>query len=839
MSYQVLARKWRPQNFQEMVGQEHVLKALGNALDQDRLHHAYLFTGTRGVGKTTVARIFAKSLNCETGITSQPCGQCGVCREIAEGRFVDLIEIDAASRTKVEDMRELLDNVQYSPTRGRYKIYLIDEVHMLSNSSFNALLKTLEEPPPHIKFLLATTDPQKLPVTILSRCLQFNLKNLPPERIVRHLTQILVSEQVPAEEAALWELAKAAEGSMRDALSLTDQAVAFGNGSIKAPDVIEMLGTIEKHVVLELLQLVSAMDAPAVLEKVQHMAEFSPDYAYILQALAELLHRVAIEQSVPGAIDNSFGDQRQIVLLARSMAAEDTQLFYQIALLSRKDLALAPDPRVGFEMALLRMLSFRPNAKSAREIHRSDSHTNSAVNFSKGADSESHSKPLPITENASPQDQVNVEQVPEQVPIRSPADIKATPAGSSKVAPDASLNTRPSNIKPSILESSSSPGVGAKYSVGMVEKATIVATASTSESAIAEPVDPGNKTDTRSAAITLDETKQAGLTLESSIDAFREVPGEQQSASNTSVEKPLSTHPNIGIDDYPEYDDGDYDSRVEDLIPARDDSHYENAAVNPSSSVSPQANQMARKSREEQSPVAVGGQSEASLPAEQAQRGEIATTPKANLAVSDSALEPPSAQDKTPPQTFNASATAASKVLSTEAEDDDFIEDQEEELEQYERSTRNMDREFEVKREVSGQPGQEPLLKGCRWDHVLKQLDISGMTRNLAQRCVMQEVLGQRVEFWIDQDHFDFFNEMHETRIQSALSEFVGETITIEVVVGRSTFMSPMQKEEKQRSERQADAEREIHEDVHVQAMIGCFDAVLIEQSIEPVIREL
>ncbi|WP_431685940.1 DNA polymerase III subunit gamma/tau [Hahella sp. NBU794] len=368
MAYQVLARKWRPGNFAEMAGQEHVLKALTNALNQDRLHHAYLFTGTRGVGKTTVARIFAKCLNCEQGVSAIPCGECGVCREIAEGRFVDLIEIDAASRTKVEDMRELLDNVQYAPTRSRYKIYLIDEVHMLSNSSFNALLKTLEEPPPHVKFLLATTDPQKLPVTILSRCLQFNLKNLSPQRIVSHLTHVLQAENVPAEEAALWELARAAEGSMRDAMSLTDQAIAFGDGKLAAKDVIEMLGTIEKHVVIDLLRTIAAQDCAAMLAQVNHMAQFAPDYAYVLQALAELLHRVAVEQAVPGGVDNSFGDQQQVVELAQTLTAEDTQLYYQIALMGRKDLALAPDPRTGFEMALLRMIAFRPNIKSARQI---------------------------------------------------------------------------------------------------------------------------------------------------------------------------------------------------------------------------------------------------------------------------------------------------------------------------------------------------------------------------------------------------------------------------------------------------------------------------------------
>ncbi|AZZ93088.1 DNA polymerase III subunit gamma/tau [Hahella sp. KA22] len=409
MAYQVLARKWRPGNFAEMAGQEHVLKALTNALNQDRLHHAYLFTGTRGVGKTTVARIFAKCLNCEQGVSAIPCGECGVCREIAEGRFVDLIEIDAASRTKVEDMRELLDNVQYAPTRSRYKIYLIDEVHMLSNSSFNALLKTLEEPPPHVKFLLATTDPQKLPVTILSRCLQFNLKNLSPQRIVSHLTHVLQAENVPAEEAALWELARAAEGSMRDAMSLTDQAIAFGDGKLAAKDVIEMLGTIEKHVVIDLLRTIAAQDCAAMLAQVNHMAQFAPDYAYVLQALAELLHRVAVEQAVPGGVDNSFGDQQQVAELAQTLTAEDTQLYYQIALMGRKDLALAPDPRTGFEMALLRMIAFRPNIKSARQIQA----PSVASATASAEDDKESAQPRPSQTESTVASQPAVESAPE------------------------------------------------------------------------------------------------------------------------------------------------------------------------------------------------------------------------------------------------------------------------------------------------------------------------------------------------------------------------------------------------------------------------------------------
>ncbi|WP_422768326.1 DNA polymerase III subunit gamma/tau [Pseudomonas fulva] len=360
MSYQVLARKWRPRSFREMVGQAHVLKALINALDNQRLHHAYLFTGTRGVGKTTIARIIAKCLNCETGIISTPCGTCSVCREIDEGRFVDLIEIDAASRTKVEDTRELLDNVQYAPSRGRFKVYLIDEVHMLSTHSFNALLKTLEEPPPYVKFILATTDPQKLPATILSRCLQFSLKNMSPERVVEHLSHVLEAENVPFEADALWLLGRAADGSMRDAMSLTDQAIAFGEGKVLAADVRAMLGSLDHGQVYGVLQALLEGDARALLEAVRNLAEQGPDWAGVLAEMLNVLHRVAIAQALPEAVDNGQGDRERVLALAAALPAEDVQFYYQMGLIGRRDLPLAPDPRGGFEMVLLRMLAFRP-----------------------------------------------------------------------------------------------------------------------------------------------------------------------------------------------------------------------------------------------------------------------------------------------------------------------------------------------------------------------------------------------------------------------------------------------------------------------------------------------
>ncbi|MBY5979047.1 DNA polymerase III subunit gamma/tau [Ferrimonas balearica] len=359
MSYQVLARKWRPASFDQVVGQEHVLKALTHALEQNRLHHAYLFTGTRGVGKTSIARLLAKGLNCETGITATPCGQCSHCREISEGRFVDLLEIDAASRTKVDDTREILDNVQYQPVRGRFKVYLIDEVHMLSRHSFNALLKTLEEPPPHVKFLLATTDPQKLPVTVLSRCLQFNLKSVPVARISAHLAKVLEADQVPFEPAALELLAKAADGSVRDGMSLTDQAIAHGGGQLALASVQAMLGTLDNGYALRLVQGLAQGQPDALMTVLDEVEAFAPDHDDLLKQMAALLHQVALCQFNLRAAD--LGEQgNEVLALAQTLDREQVQLWYQMLTQGRQDLALAPDPRSGFEMVLLRALAFAP-----------------------------------------------------------------------------------------------------------------------------------------------------------------------------------------------------------------------------------------------------------------------------------------------------------------------------------------------------------------------------------------------------------------------------------------------------------------------------------------------
>jgi len=415
MSYQVLARKWRPKNFAEVVGQEHVLRALTNALTQNRLHHAYLFTGTRGVGKTTIARILAKCLNCETGIVATPCGKCDACVEIDAGRFIDLIEVDAASRTKVEDTRDLLDNVQYLPAKGRFKVYIIDEVHMLSGHSFNALLKTLEEPPEHVKFLLATTDPQKLPITVLSRCLQFNLKILSQELLQKQLQHVLTEEKIEFESEACRKLALAAGGSVRDALSLLDQAIAFGQGRIITTDINTMLGTIDTSKIFVLLEALLSNNAKAVLEVIAQLAELAVDFTNVINDLLEIFQQIAVVQLVADADTTNWQYQELIRKLAAGLKPEEVQLYYQIGLIGKRDLSLAPSLRLGFEMVMLRMLAFRletdivlPASKVAVNPEVVSTPAKSIINNAQTILSISNTNPVDDNQNTDILQQLNV-----------------------------------------------------------------------------------------------------------------------------------------------------------------------------------------------------------------------------------------------------------------------------------------------------------------------------------------------------------------------------------------------------------------------------------------------
>ncbi len=433
MSYLALARKWRPSTFEQVVGQSHVLTALENALAQNRLHHAYLFSGTRGVGKTSIGRLFAKGLNCETGITAAPCGVCDTCKEIDEGRFVDLLEIDAASRTKVEDTRELLDNVQYKPARGRFKVYLIDEVHMLSRHSFNALLKTLEEPPEYVKFLLATTDPQKLPVTILSRCLQFHLKPISVDDIHQQLDTILEKEQVKAEARALGMISHAADGSMRDALSLTDQAIALGNGEILAEPVSHMLGTLDTDQAIHLLEAISHKQAQSIMNTIENLAQNGVDWDGLLQELATQLHRIAMHQALPSTLDKSKPDAEKIELLSQALTPQDVQLYYQIATKGREDIPFSPSARIGIEMLLLRMLAFKPVVNQGAQPISTQSNPAPQVEASPVAPVAS---PVPQPTNPVP---VNAQQ--QTAPVRQTTQvIQAAPT-----APDAASSAPMSN----------------------------------------------------------------------------------------------------------------------------------------------------------------------------------------------------------------------------------------------------------------------------------------------------------------------------------------------------------------------------------------------------------
>lgn len=424
MSYLALARKWRPTKFKEVVGQAHVLTALENALSQNRLHHAYLFSGTRGVGKTTIGRLFAKGLNCETGITSTPCGECATCKEIDEGRFVDLLEIDAASRTKVEDTRELLDNVQYKPARGRFKVYLIDEVHMLSRHSFNALLKTLEEPPEYVKFLLATTDPQKLPVTILSRCLQFHLKPISVDNIHEQLDHILEQESVTSESRALGMIAHAADGSMRDALSLTDQAIALGNGNVVTDTVAHMLGTLDTDQAIHLLEAISSKQPQMAMACIQSLAENGVEWDGLLNQLATQLHRLAMFQALPSTLDKAQPDAEKLELLSKALSPQDIQLYYQIVLKGREDLPLSPTARVGIEMVVLRMLAFRPAEQTVATAISTQSTSNApapAAHAQSVAQPVSQPAPMAAPRQPQTQQQAPRQQAMQQQPVQQAA----------------------------------------------------------------------------------------------------------------------------------------------------------------------------------------------------------------------------------------------------------------------------------------------------------------------------------------------------------------------------------------------------------------------------------
>ncbi|WP_313004447.1 DNA polymerase III subunit gamma/tau [Pseudomonas sp.] len=691
MSYQVLARKWRPRSFREMVGQTHVLKALINALDSQRLHHAYLFTGTRGVGKTTIARIIAKCLNCETGITSSPCGECSVCREIDEGRFVDLIEIDAASRTKVEDTRELLDNVQYAPSRGRFKVYLIDEVHMLSSHSFNALLKTLEEPPPYVKFILATTDPQKLPATILSRCLQFSLKNMTPERVVEHLTHVLTAENVPFEDDALWLLGRAADGSMRDAMSLTDQAIAFGEGKVLATDVRAMLGTLDHGQVYGVLHALIEGDAKALLEAVRHLAEQGPDWNGVLSEILNVLHRVAIAQALPEGVDNGHGDRDRVLALAQALPAEDVQFYYQMGLIGRRDLPLAPDPRGGFEMVLLRMLAFRPadTADAPRQPL----------------------KPVGISQ-ATVDSANSVAAAPKPAPVVAAA---VAPAAVAEPAAVAASMPEPEPVAPVVEAQPEPEPVAVEAVVDLPWNDPVEAEPEPEPAPVQQPA----------------------------VEPVLETAGEQPELPPMPLPTPDSVVP-----DAPEW---------------------------------------------------------AAAPIPEPSVAEVdAATP--GMDMDD---EPPLDEDYIEPD-MDSAYSYLDELASEHAADP----------------------EPEPEPEPAAAPATGLALQ---WLELFPKLPISGMTGSIAANCTLIAVDGDHWLMHLDPAHSALFNATQQRRLNDALNQFHGRTLTLTIELIKPEQETPAQAASRRRANRQREAEESIHGDPFIQQMVQQFGAVVRSDTIEPV----
>lgn len=674
-----------------MVGQTHVLKALINALDSQRLHHAYLFTGTRGVGKTTIARIIAKCLNCETGITSSPCGECSVCREIDEGRFVDLIEIDAASRTKVEDTRELLDNVQYAPSRGRFKVYLIDEVHMLSSHSFNALLKTLEEPPPYVKFILATTDPQKLPATILSRCLQFSLKNMTPERVVEHLTHVLTAENVPFEDDALWLLGRAADGSMRDAMSLTDQAIAFGEGKVLATDVRAMLGTLDHGQVYDVLHSLIEGDAKALLEAVRHLAEQGPDWNGVLSEILNVLHRVAIAQALPEGVDNGHGDRDRVLALAQALPAEDVQFYYQMGLIGRRDLPLAPDPRGGFEMVLLRMLAFRPadTADAPRQPLKPVGISQATVDSANSV--AAAPKPAPV-----------VAAVVAPAPVAEPAPVTAPTAEPEPVAPVVEAQPEPEPV------------------------------------AVEAVVDlPWND------PVEAEPEPEPAPAQQPAVEPVLETAGEQPELPPMPLPTPDSVVP-----DAPEWA----------------------AAPIPEPSVA----------------------------------DVDAATP--GMDMDD---EPPLDEDYIEPD-MDSAYSYLDELASEHAADP----------------------EPEPEPEPAAAPATGLALQ---WLELFPKLPISGMTGSIAANCTLIAVDGDHWLMHLDPAHSALFNTTQQRRLNDALNQFHGRTLTLTIELIKPEQETPAQAASRRRANRQREAEESIHGDPFIQQMVQQFGAVVRSDTIEPV----
>lgn len=795
MSYQVLARKWRPGNFHEMVGQEHVLRALINALDHNRLHHAYLFTGTRGVGKTTIARILAKCLNCEVGVSSSPCGQCASCLEIAQGRFIDLIEVDAASRTKVEDTRELLENVQYAPTRGRYKVYLIDEVHMLSGHSFNALLKTLEEPPPHVKFLLATTDPQKLPVTILSRCLQFHLKNMSQERIVGHLTNVLSQEEIPTEESALWQLARAADGSMRDALSLTDQAIAFGNGTVTDNEVSAMLGTIDRSFVYDILTALADLDSVAVLNAVAAMSEQSPDFAGALAEVISVLHRIALAQVAPQALDNSLGDRDQVIALAAKISSEDVQLFYQIALHGRRDLPFNPDARSGFEMTLLRMLAFKPQGVVAPPKQALPSSNTSVSNTPVSSPAVSNTSIS--SASASNSAQAN--------PIAKPdsPELSATIGSEKKTTPVDTVEFAVPPVKPEIT--AAKPEAISEVINPQTPAPELAGEESSSAAQIAPAVTP----EPPKAEIPTQAPQQ------SVAPAAVKSPEAQPTVSQSTASQSATARPNpaqstaVAPADVPsEYDE--YASIADDF--GSDDSGANDSKTN--------------NSRTNDS-VAVSGDTQSAAPSPVQSPRQPQHAPKP-VSISESAPSKPEPKKQSLLESIQAQAPipAPTESIPRPAVD----------------APLNAVDTANVGDAVGESNAEDAKLdkiafedfSPSNWLAVYPQLSVNGILQSTVSNCVYLGRSGDQLNFLLDKPNAALYSEGHQERFAELLSQYFARSVTVVISLGDVTDETPAIQATRLKHERHQQAVNLVQSDPLVQQLVNQFSVVIDPEKIEP-----
>lgn len=773
MSHTVLARKWRPKNFSELVGQQHVMQALANALDQQRLHHAYLFTGTRGVGKTTIARIFSKALNCEQGMSSTPCGVCSTCRSIDEGRFVDLIEVDAASKTKVEDTRELLDNVQYAPVQGRYKVYLIDEVHMLSKSSFNALLKTLEEPPEHVKFLLATTDPHKLPMTVLSRCLQFNLMRLTPTQIQGHLAMILQQESVPFDEAALTMIAKSADGSARDSLSILDQAIAYGAGEVRYGSVQTMLGLVDQQFTQQILMALAEESADGLKTVIQQLAAMGVDYTALNAQLIESLHQLSLLQLLDTVDEQCVLDAGVMQSLRQAFSPERVQLLYQIALLAQQDMALAPDVRIGFEMALLRMLAFQmPDSESSKSpkpkmTRPGDVLKTMSSDFSSAAAPklEPEFQPEPVSQPQSMKTEATLTEVSNppvapSVPVASSDTAPKPTSGAQHLAElraklDATLG-KPDAV-PSLSEPPSSKGVqptGSEEDERHWHRPEAVH--DVKQEAVQSPVPD---------AVAQAEAVQAMAAVAIS-DAHSEAHIEAYSESSSELQSEGEADP-----------DAHFEPKTAQAFPA--ESQFEPEATTRAG----QTDAVNYEARAE--PLAP-------LPWEEASESDV--------------IKPSSGSEEGVESDLDGSSTSSAALSSAQNA-----------------STQNAS--------TQDSAGQDPR----RWAQMIVDLQLDGLAAELARQSILVAQDAHTLTLSVDPKQAYAKTELAFQRLEEEVKAQLGCRLMFVEADSDWVYVTPTQLDAEQQQTRQAQAEQSIRQDRLVQEMMETLDMTLIESSIRPV----